>query len=88
MEAWKATHIPEYPFQMRNNHPNRVQVDREMRHHTTKKWKDCAKSKAGRESMGIDCARLWNLAPPEITNADSKFTAKREIKKFARTLQC
>ena len=59
-----------------------------MRLNTTKNWNDCAKSKAGRESMGIDCARLWNLAPTEITNADKKCAAKREIKKFARTFQC
>ena len=37
--------------------------------------------------MSIDCARLWNIAPPEITNAVTKCAAKREIKKFARTLE-
>ena len=37
--------------------------------------------------MSIDCARLWNIAPAEITKAESKSAAKREIKKFARILE-
>ena len=54
---------------------------------TTKKWKDHAKTKAARESMSIDCARLWNLAPPGVINAVNQAAAKREIKKFSRTLK-
>ena len=87
MEAWKATHIPSYPFQMKKNNPNRTSVDREMRINTTRKWKDSAKTKAARESMSIDCARLWNIALSVITNAVTKSAAKREIKKFVRTLE-
>ena len=87
MEAWKATHIPSYPFQMKENNPNRTSVDREMLINTTRKWKDSAKTKAARESMSIDCARLWNIALSVITNAVTKSAAKREIKKFVRTLE-
>ena len=87
MEAWKAIHVPSYPFRMKENNPNRTLVDRDVRQNTTKKWKDSAKTKAARESMSIDCTRLWNIDPPEITNAVTKCAAKREIKKFARTLE-
>ena len=87
MEAWKSTHVPSYPFQMRENNPNRPLVDREVRLNTNKKWKDYAKTKAASVSMSIDCARLWNLAPSVVTNAETKFTAKREIKKFSRSLE-
>ena len=87
MEAWKATHIPSYPFQMEENEPNRQNVDRSMRPNTMKMWKDSAKTKAARESMSIDCAKLWNAAPLQIKNANTKATAKREIKKFAMTLE-
>ena len=37
--------------------------------------------------MSIDCAKLWNKAPQDITNADTKTMAKKEIKKFSRTLE-
>ena len=58
-----------------------------MRLNTVKKWKDSARTKAAKESMSIDCAKLWNNAPPEIINATSKEMAKREIKKFSKTLK-
>ena len=87
MEAWNSINIPSYPFQMKENYPNRSLMDREMRPSTTKMWNDNAKTKAARESMSIDCARLWNIAPAEITKAESKSAAKREIKKFARILE-
>ena len=79
MQAWKAIHVPPHPFQMKENNPNRTLVDRDVRQNTTKKWKDSAKMKAARESMSIDCARLWNIGPPEITNAVTKCAAKREL---------
>ena len=87
MEAWKSIHIPSYPFQMEENNPNRQLVEREVRTSTMKKWKDSAKSKAAKESMSIDCAKLWNITPSEVTNAATKTVAKKEIKKFARTLE-
>ena len=63
MEAWKSVYSPKYPFKMEDNQPNRQDTGRSIRPNTTKLWKDIAKTKAGRESMGIDCARLWNNAP-------------------------
>ena len=58
-----------------------------MRHNSIKKWKDSAKTKAAKESISIDCARLWNSAPQEITSAVTKAIAKKEIRKFSRTLE-
>ena len=81
LEAWKATHITSYPFQLEENNPNRQVSDRSVRPNTTKMWKDSAKSKAASESISIDCAKLWNNAPEEIKNASTIFSAKREIKK-------
>ena len=72
---------------MEENNPNRQLVEREVRTSTMKKWKDSAKSKAAKESMSIDCAKLWNITPSEVTNAATKTVAKKEIKKFARTLE-
>ena len=87
MVAWKAIHVPYYPFIMTKKYPNRTINDREVRPNTTKLWKDSAKSKAARENMSIDSARLWNIAPPNITNAVTQTAAKREIKKFSRTFE-
>ena len=62
-------------------------MERAVRPTSIKKWKDSSKSKAARESMSIDCARLWNLAPEEIRNAETKSVAKQTIKRFSRTLE-
>ena len=86
-EAWKATHIEEYPFKLEVNNPNREENDRSVRQTTTKQWKDSAKTKAASESLSIDAARLWNNATVEIKNAPTLRGAKREIKKFCKTLQ-
>ena len=87
MEAWKSVNIHSYPFQMEENEPNRQMTERSMRPNTVKKWKDSARTKAAKESMSIDCARLWNNAPTAIHNARTKTIAKSAIKKYARTLE-
>ena len=45
MEAWKAINIPSYPFQMEENEPNRLVMDRSVRQNTIKKWKTQQKQK-------------------------------------------
>ena len=66
---------------------NSIETDRIVRPKTTKKWKDYAKTKAASESIGIDCAKLWNSAPLEIKNANTLYGAKIEIKKFCRLIE-
>ena len=61
VEAWKSIHVTDYPFQMEECNPNRLNSDRMVRSTTTKKWKDFALTKAARESIGIDCARIGTL---------------------------
>ena len=68
-------------------YPNREENDRSVRQTTTKQWKDSAKTKAASESLSIDAERLWNNATVEIKNAPTLRGAKREIKKFCKTLQ-
>ena len=83
MEAWKSTHVTEYPFQMKENNPNRYLVDREVRPNTIKNGKTMQEQKQQKKA----CAKLWNIAPTEITNAATKPAAKREIKRFSRSLE-
>ena len=87
VEAWKAINIPAYPFQLEESNPNRQDGERTVRSTTTIKWKDYATSKAARESISIDCARLWNNAPSSIKNAPTLGSAKSEIKKFCKSLE-
>ena len=87
VEAWKSTHVTSYPFQLEECNPNRIECSRAVRTTTTKKWKDTALTKAARESIGIDCAKLWHIAPISVTTATSLVSAKREIKLFCKTLE-
>ena len=87
VEAWKATHIDSYPFKLEECHANRQVLDRSVRPTTTRKWKDYASSKAARESISIDCAKLWNNAPGEIIIALNLSCAKREIKKYCKSIE-
>ena len=72
---------------MEECNPNRQEQERSIRQTTTKKWKDYALTKAARESISIDCAKLWNNAPAVIKNAPTLTSAKREIKKFCKSLE-
>ena len=86
VEAWKSIKVPNYPFQMEESNPNRLS-ERIVRESTTKKWKDSANCKAARESIGIECARLWNNAPISVKNAPTLAGAKREIKIFCKSME-
>ena len=47
LEAWKATHLPDYPFQIVLNNSHTPTSDRTLRPNTIKVWKDSAKTKTG-----------------------------------------
>ena len=87
IEAWKSTHIPDYPFKMEANKNVRPLTDRQLRPNSEKLWKDTARTKAGTESFSIDSAKLWNTIPDDIKNAPTIGIAKHAIKKFCKTLE-
>ena len=86
-EAWKAINVTAYPFKLEESNPNRLNCERAVRDTTTKKWKDFAASKAARESIGIDSAKLWNNAPISVTTAKTLYSAKRAIKQYCSTFE-
>ena len=43
--------------------------------------------KAASESIGIDSAKLWNLAPTEVKDALTLGMAKSAIKKYCKNLE-
>ena len=67
--------------------PKQVELWQNGQIHHNKMWKDFALTKAARESIGIDCARLWNIAPNAVKNATTLVGAKREIKIFCKSLE-
>ena len=71
-EAWKATKIPNYPFELEKNNPDRIETGRAIRTTSIKEWRDDSKSKAASESVSRDMARLWNTAQASIKNANTK----------------
>ena len=80
VEAWKIMNIPEYPLTFEQNNPNKVQTERSIRPTSIKQWKDYANLKIAQESFTIDAARLWNMAPLNIKQAESLQKAKTNIK--------
>ena len=79
--AWKSINIEQYPIQPESN----IQ-GRNIRPSSIKVWKDDAKSKAASESVSRDTAKLWNNAPIALKNAPNLSCAKREIKKYCKSL--
>ena len=86
-EAWKAINVPNYPFQLEKNNPDKVDTGRAVRTTSIKEWRDDFKSEAASESVSRDTAKLWNTAPSSIKNAPTLYKAKLEIKKYCRTLE-
>ena len=62
------------------NKANKVQTERSIRPTSIKQWKDYANLKIAQESFTIDAARLWNMAPLNIKQAESLQKAKTNIK--------
>ena len=83
-EAWKSILVDSYPFQMEESNPNITLNERNIRSTTTKKWKDFGVSKAARESVSIDCAKLWNHAPDSIKNTPFLSRAKKRSSYFVK----
>ena len=86
-EAWKATNVPNYPFELEKNNPERIETGRAVRTTTSKEWKDDYKSKAASENVSRYMARLWNSAPTSIKHSNTLSRAKKEIKFFCKTLE-
>ena len=58
-----------------------------IRREAIRVWNEDGKFNSATESFSRNTAKLWNLAPTEITSAANQGAAKREIKKFSRTLE-
>ena len=76
-----------YPFQLEENNPGRIEIERIVRQGTRKEWKDDSKSTAAKISFSRDAAKLWNKAFIAIKNAKTLSSAKSEIKKHCKLME-
>ena len=86
MEAWKSINLPNYPTQMERNEENLLPTARELRPTSTRIWKEDGKSCAASESFTRNTAKVWNQAPISIKNSATLTIAKKQIKKYCKTM--
>ena len=83
-EMWKAKNEPEYPIKFRYQEtlPGAI----ETRGNKAGKMIISGRSVKSKASLVGDAPRIWNNAPISVTNANTLGTAKKEIRKFCKTL--
>ena len=86
MEAWKATHLQDYPTQMEKNEENLIPTSRELRPTSIRHWKEDGKTCAARESFSRNSAKIWNQAPKVVTESGTLSLAKKNVKEYCKML--
>ena len=84
-ETWKAINndkvIPINSLKIKQK-----EGDRMSRSATNGNLMELGTSNMARQTFINDSARVWNRAPQTIKNCSSLYSAKKEIKKFVKTL--
>ena len=83
-ETWKSVNIQNYPTRLITT--KEISSTREVRGGTRRQFEETARLKVSKMSFVYDAARLWNNAPQTIKECKTLASAKREIKKYCRTL--
>ena len=84
LEIWKSENIPNYPLKVSKQGVNVVGVA--TRADYANRLREVGKSDLVQRTCISDAIRVWNRAPEKIKNSKSLYTAKKEIKTFAKTL--
>lgn len=83
-ELWKACNIPKFPIKItRQSTPPE---SRQTRGVTKGRLLEPGTSNLSVNSFIGDATRLWNRAPETVTNSETLYKAKIEIKKFVQSL--
>ena len=84
LEVWKALNVPKYPLTIKLQSENHDGVSTRA----DRKEKPCeiGRSSLTKKTCISDAIRLWNLAPLCIKQSKTILEAKREIKKYAKSL--
>ena len=84
LEIWKSQNIQDYPLELKKHEAqDNVVTTRAV---TRGRLLDLGKSTLTQGTCLSDAIKIWNSAPLTITNNISLFVAKKEIKKYVRSL--
>ena len=86
LEAWKATHLLDYPIKLEKNEENLLPNLRELRPTSIRLWKETGKSSAARDSFSRSTANIWSQAPPTVKDSINLAQAKRAIREYCKML--
>ena len=81
---WKFNNIQNYPFNIKS--APEISLSRESRSMSDGKLYEVHGSHQLKSTFINDGVKIWNLAPMVVKNCTSLNGAKKEIKKFAKTL--
>ena len=87
-EVWKSQNVPGYPIIMDpyNQGATIPTTTLHLRPKPTRTFNDSSRLMVSKYSFIVDSARLWNLAPPEITMAATLNLAKKAILAHVKSL--
>ena len=83
-EMWKAKFDADYPLKF--SRQKTLENGRVTRGTANGKIVETGRTARAKASFCGDAPRIWNKAPATITNAKSLSIAKKEIRKFCKTL--
>ena len=85
-EVWKSVNIKDYAISLDPYNKAQNPSEMELRPKPTRIFDDTARLANSKYSFNVDSARLWNLAPTAITQAQTLSLAKRAILTHVKTL--
>ena len=81
---WKSVHIEEYPLKLQQQEIREGVAT--TRAATKGQLVDIGRTQLTQTTCISDAIKMWNAAPCTITESKSLYQAKREIKKFVKSL--
>jgi hypothetical protein len=84
LEMWKTVHIEEYPLKLQQQEIREGVAT--TRAATKGQLVDIGRTQLTQTTCISDAIKMWNTAPCTITESKSLYQAKREIKKFVKSL--
>ena len=85
-EVWKSVNIKDYAISLDPYNKAQNPSEMELRPKPTRIFDDSARLANSKYSFNVDSARLWNLAPTAITQAQTLSLAKKAILTHVKTL--
>ena len=84
LEIWKALNVKDYPLQIKRQELNPDGIT--TRADVEGRPIEIGKSTLTQKTAVSDAMHLWNRAPKSVTESNSIFRAKQEIKTYAKGL--